>query len=60
MDKIKTEALKIARLRVKKAMKRKGVKISWFTSKEITKAARALLKYEPTIYDEAKKGLSNV
>jgi len=51
---VKVEARRIARLRIKKAMKRDGLKISNFDAAEITKAAQELIERDRSILATAR------
>lgn len=55
---IMTEARRIAKARVKDAMKEAGIKISHVEASEITKAANALLDADPSIVEEATAALA--
>ena len=52
---VMTEARRIAKAIVKDEMKRRGVKVSYVESKDITKAANALLAEHPEIVQQAKE-----
>jgi hypothetical protein len=56
---VKTEALRLARLLVKDALKRQGEKVSHYAAKEITVAAQSLLDGEqgPDILTQAEANL---
>ena len=51
---INTEAMRLARLAVKAAMKKKGIKVSYVEASEITKAAKALVATDPSYLTTAK------
>lgn len=52
-----TEAMRIARIRVKDAAKAAGMKISYIPAKEITAAAKELIAQDATIIEEAEANL---
>lgn len=54
---VNTEAMRIARARVKDAMKAAGMKISYVKASEITAAAKELIAQDASIIEEAKENL---
>lgn len=53
-----TEAMRIARGRVKDALKAAGMKISYVAAKDITAAAKELVSADPSIIEEAEANLA--
>lgn len=51
---VNTEAMRLARLAVKAAMKAKGIKVSHVEASEITKAAKSLIQEDESYLVEAK------
>lgn len=54
---VMVEARRIARNRVKKALKKRGLKISWFAAKDITLASMELIKEDKAITRQARYNL---
>lgn len=54
---VNTEAMRIARARVKDALKAAGMKISYVKASEITAAAKELINQDASIIEEAKANL---
>ena len=52
-----TEARRLARILVKEALKAKGLKVTHYTSSEITQAANEIIAADPSIIDTATKNL---
>lgn len=55
---VTTEAMRIARNKVRDAIKAAGKKLSHFAAKDITAAARELVAGDPSITEEAKANLA--
>lgn len=55
---VTTEAMRLARLLVKAAMKEAKIKVSHVESSEITKAAKALLEADPSIMAQAEANVT--
>jgi hypothetical protein len=55
---VNTEAMRIARNRVKDAIKASGNRISHYTAKQISEAAKGLIEADPTILADAEAALA--
>jgi hypothetical protein len=54
---IETEAMSMARSLIRNKLRAEGLKLSMVEAKQVTKAAKALLKHNPDIYKSAKSHL---
>lgn len=51
---VMTEAIRLAKVIVKAKIKEMDMKVSWFSSKELTRAARELIHWDNTLLAEAE------
>lgn len=55
---VNTEAMRLAKAHVKDLMREQGLKISHYSAKEITEAAKNVLESMPELYEEAKANIA--